>query len=510
MKNNFSIALMLLVTNVFAQGPSINWQRSLGGSSDDYANDVHQTADGGYIVAGYSMSNNWYVSGNHGGKDYWIVKQDIGGTPQWSYCFGGTDDDVATSVQQTSDNGYIVAGYSRSADGNITAHHGLAGIEDYWIIKLTGGGILQWQISLGGTNYDAAFSVQQTTDHGYIIAGLTESADGDVTINHGNSDYWVVKLSSTGALLWQKTYGGTSYDNANSIQQTSDGGFIIAGSSYSADGDATFNHGVADYWIVKTNPTGIVQWQKSYGGTNVEIATFIRQTTDNGFIIAGYTDSYDGDVTPNYSPSEFWIVKTDTAGTIQWQKPMGGQGTDVAYAVDQTADGGYILAGISSSQGGDVIGYHAVNDCWIAKLNSTGNILWSQCYGGQWDEGATAIHQTADGGYIFAGHAMPNSGDVTGNSGGHDYWIVKLNAPVGINEISDPAPILIFPNPANNSFTVNGNEGKLISMFNAMGELVFSHEMMKGDNVIDVSSFADGIYFVRMENGKQAKVVVQH
>ena len=182
---------------------------------------------------------------------------------QWAKCYGGSEYDAALSIQQTTDGGYIVAGLSLSNDNDVSGNHGG---EDYWIVKLTSTGSIEWQKSLGGSGEDRASSVIQTTDGGYIIAGTSNSNDGDVSGNHGRDDYWIVKLSSTGILEWQKSLGGSGDDDANSIQQTTDGGYIIAGGSNSNDGDVSGNHGSDDYWIVKLAPSGSIEWQKSLGG----------------------------------------------------------------------------------------------------------------------------------------------------------------------------------------------------------------------------------------------------
>ena len=489
-----------------AQAPAIQWQKSLGGSSDEYANDIQITYDGGYITAGYALSNNGNVSGNHGGKDYWVVKLDASGNIQWQKSYGGSRDDEAFSLYQSTDSGYVVAGYSMSDDGDITNHHGGTDTSDYWIVKLNAGGTIQWENSFGGTDYDAAASIQQTADSGYIVAGFTQSVNGDITLNHGNSDYWILKLTATGTIQWQHAYGGTSWDNATSIQQTADSGFIVAGNAYSADGDVSFNHGLSDYWMLKLNATGTIQWEKSYGGSDNEYPYNVRQTAGNGYIIAGQTVSTDGDVTQHYAPPEYWIVKTDPAGTIQWEKSYGGQGSDYAGAVEQTNDGGYIAAGTTSSFDFDVTGNHGVNDCWIVKSDSAGAIQWELCYGGPWDDGATSIHQTTDGGYIFAGHSMLTGGDVTNNNGAHDFWIVKLNATVGMNEITGSSNITIYPNPAKNEITVyakNFPEGTVFTVTDRAGKEILTGRLNNKSSRIAIDKLTPGIYIFRAGQFKQ-------
>jgi len=233
---------------------------------------------------------------------------------------------------------------------------------------------IEWQKALGGSSGDYAYSVQQTTDGGYIVAGNTGSNNGDVSGNNGNADYWVVKLISTGNIEWQKAFGGSSTEFAESIQQTTDGGYIVAGYSFSDDGDVFGNNGSDDYWIIKLNSVGDTLWTKTLGGTSRDWANSIQQTTDGGYIIAGWTQSNDMDVAGNKGGADYWIVKLDSVGTIEWQKALGGTADEQAQAVLQTTDGGYIIAGFTDSNNGDVSGNNGLNDYWIVKLSSTSAI----------------------------------------------------------------------------------------------------------------------------------------
>jgi len=406
--------------------PDISFDKYLGGSNEDTAYSIQQTSDGGYIVTGYTFSNNGDVSWNHGLGDYWIVKLNDKGELEWQKCLGGSSYDWAKSIQQTSDGGYIVAGYTWSNDGDVFGNHGSY---DYWIVKLNGNGELEWQKCLGGTCYEKAYSIQQTSDGGYIVAGYTGSNDGDVSGNHGSRDYWIVKLDETGNIQWQKCLGGSDDDTAYSIQQTSDGGYIVAGYTCSNDGDISGNHGGnywGDYWIVKLNDKGELEWQKCLGGSDDDTAHSIQQTTDGGYIVAGYTWSNDGDVSWNHGRSDYWIVKLNESGELEWQKSLGGSDDDWPHSIQQTTDGGCIVAGYASSNDGYVFGNHGNIDSWIVKLNAKGELKGQKCLGGSDDDFALSIQQTLDGGYIIAGRTKSNDGDVSGNHGSYDYWIVKL------------------------------------------------------------------------------------
>jgi len=407
-----------------AQAPSIEWQRCLGGTNTDIAQSIQQTSDGGFIVAGGTESNDGDVSGNHGAYDYWVVKLNSSGDIEWQKCLGGTDWDKAYSIQQTSDGGFIVSGYIGSNDGDVSGNHGY---DDAWVVKLNSSGDIEWQKCLGGTDNDFANSIQQSNDGGFIVAGFKESNESDMSGNHGAIDALVVKLNSSGDIEWQKCLGGTDYDSAHSIQQISDGGFIVAGRTRSNNGDVSGNHGACDAWVVKLNSSGDIEWQKCLGGTDNDYANSIQQTSDGGFIVAGGTHSNDGDVSGNHGRDDAWVVKLNSTGDIEWQKCLGGTDNDFANSIQQSSDGGFIVAGETKSNDGDVSGNHGVYDYWVVKLNSSGDIEWQKCLGGTDYDYAYSIHQTSDGGFIVAGNTASNDGDVSGNHGASDAWVVKLN-----------------------------------------------------------------------------------
>jgi hypothetical protein len=419
-----SIVTLLSVTFSLAQ-PTVQWQKSVGGTGNDYAESIQQTNDGGYIVVGISYSNDGDVSGNQGASDCWVVKLNAFGTIEWEKSMGGSGDDNARLIQQTNDGGYIFIGPSDSNDGDVSGNHGNL---DYWAVKLTSTGVIEWQKSLGGTGYEYAQYIQQTSDGGYIAAGSSFSNDGDVSGNHGGFDCWVVKLNNEGTIVWQKSLGGLSNDEAESIQQTNDGGFILAGHSDSNDGDVSGNHGGPDYWVVKLSSIGTIEWQKSLGGSGSDQAKSVQQTNDGGYIVAGYTSSNDGDVSVNYGYLDYWVVKLNSLGTIEWQKTLGGSDFDLAQSIQQTNDGEYIVAGYSYSNDVDVQSSQGNQDFWVVKLSNIGTIEWEKSLGGSGLENASSIQQTNEGGFIVAGSSNSNDGDVSGNQGNFDYWVVQLKS----------------------------------------------------------------------------------
>ena len=338
---------------------------------------------------------------------------------------GDRGDERATDIQTTDDEGYIIAGYTDSGSSEYS---------NYLIAKLDYFGDIIWQKEYGGKDFDEALSIQTTNDGGYIVAGTTESSDGDVSGAHGDEDGWIIKLNSNGDIEWQKCLGGSSRDYANSIRQTFDGGYIVAGSTESSDGDVIGSPGDTDGWIVKLSNIGDIEWQKLYGGTNADCAYSIQTTNDGGSVVAGITESNDGDVFGNHGDWDAWIMKLDHEGGLEWQKCLGGSSRDYANSIRQTFDGGYIICGGTESNDGNVIGYHADEDGWVVKLSASGAVEWQKCVGGSKYDRLGSIQAAEDGGYIAAGYTKSNDGDVSGNNGGYDAWVVKLS-PIGDLEV---------------------------------------------------------------------------
>ena len=245
---------------------------------------------------------------------------------------------------------------------------------------------MQWRNSIGGVWSDRAYSISQTLDEGYIVAGSAytdgSSSSGDLGGCNGHYEAWIVKLDVLGDIVWQNCLGGSNYEHAYSIQQTNDGGYVFAGNSSSNDGAVSGNNGAYDYWVVKLDASGNIAWQKCLGGSGEETASSIQQTADGGYIVAGNSSSNDGDVSSNNGGADYWIVKLDALGNISWQKSLGGSSSDKANSIEQTIDGGYIVAGESFSNDGNVTGNNGAMDYWIVKLDPSGNIAWQKSLGG--------------------------------------------------------------------------------------------------------------------------------
>lgn len=335
---------------------NLQWNKTYGGSKDDRGQSLVQTDDGGYAITGYAMSDDGDGSNNEGFHDNWVVKLDATGTIEWEKSFGFSGHDHSYDIVQTDDNGFFFVGFlditSARADGNtekgnssLTAH----GVGEFWGTKIDPRGDLQWRGYFGGTNNDRAHAVVQSDDGGFVLSGFTESDDYDISDTRGSYDFWIVKVDRNGNLLWELSFGGTGIDISQDIAKTDDGGYVIAGHTFSSDPDISINNGESDMWLVKTDSTGNLEWEKTYGGTGFDAAQAVIASKDGGFIVVGNSKSSDMDVESNAGENDMWAIKTDSNGKIVWQKTFGGSGLDFGFDVLESEGGGIVMIGETAS-----------------------------------------------------------------------------------------------------------------------------------------------------------------
>ena len=451
MKRNIltSLVLVLITISLYAQDPNILWQRTLGGSAEEYLSSIIKTSDGGFIVGGRSDSD---ISGDklensRGGNDYWVLKADSNGIIEWQKTLGGNEDDRLNSIFQTSDGGYILAGLSASGISGDKTEASKGG-SDYWIIKLNASGNIEWQKTLGGDGGDNATDILQTLDGGYLVIGnSTSSISGDRTIyNSDMQDVWILKLNSTGNINWQKAFSLVDYTYSAGLDFTADGGYIIG-----------FFHSEQNlYGAWKIDSLGNRLWEKWYGGGPITFMTDIKQTNDSGYILTGFSDSEAGGIKSEDSQSfDYWIIKVDQDGEVEWENTIGGAFGEGCYTTLQSSEGGYFVTGYSDSPiSGDKTENSIGNssDYWIIKLNEQGIIEWQNTIGGTDSERIPFGTQLNDGSYIVGGQSESNiSGDKTENSrGGYDFWIIKHAQTLGLEENSFSTAITLYPNPTKN------------------------------------------------------------
>ncbi|UPT70871.1 MAG: T9SS type A sorting domain-containing protein [Flavobacterium sp. JAD_PAG50586_2] len=344
----------------------------------------------------------------------------------WEKTYGGIKFENANALKKTNDGGYIIAGYSTTGFGGSSNFNQMG--QDWWVMKIDSLGAVIWEKTYGGTGDELLFSINPTADGGYIMSGHTGSSNGDVTSNHGMNDIWVVKIDGIGTIQWQKTIGGSNFEISGDAVQCADGGYLVCGSTRSHDGDAVLNPAGFDdnSYIIKLDSFGVIQWQKFYGGTLADALKKIVEVND-GFVLCGMTTSNDINVSGNHGGFDYWIVKIDSLGNLLWQKTLGGTLNDSAMDIEKTNDDGFIVAGYSYSTNGNITGNHGDDDAWIVKLSSDGNIQWQRAYGGTNTDRASDISVTRDG-YAFAGYSLSTDGDVTSSVAGYQGWVVKIDS----------------------------------------------------------------------------------
>ncbi|PSR53061.1 hypothetical protein AHMF7605_05735 [Adhaeribacter arboris] len=427
---------------------SSQWNKRFGGSGTDNFTRVIRTKDGGYLLGGHSPSSvsGDKTQGSRGGNDYWLVKTDALGNKQWDKRFGGDDDDNLNALIATADGGYLLGGNSVSVIAGDKSQ-GSRGNKDYWVVKVNANGVKQWDKRFGGTLDDDLRALIQLSNGDYILAGHSLSGDnGDKTVeNWGATDYWVVKISSTGNKIWDKRYGGTGDDWLEAAVLNTDGSLLLGGRSTSGqNGDKTQpSRGGRDYWVIKINANGAKQWDKRFGGSlNDDLQTLIR-TSDGNYLVGGTSGSYaSGDHSQtNQGGTDYWLVKMNSSGTKLWDKRFGGTDVEELQSLIQTNDGGYLLGGRSNSgnSGDKSQGSQGGYDYWIVKTNNSGTKQWDKRFGGNADDNLRSVVQTTDGGYLLGGRSESDlSGDRTQpTQGGTDYWLVKVS-PTG-GAIAPPA-----------------------------------------------------------------------
>lgn len=418
-------------SNPREQDIEIDFITTLGGSKNESAQAVVNTTDGGYAVLGHTQSMDGDVlNKSNESYDYWLLKFDANNQLQWQKTYGGSDDDRGVDLIQTSDNGYAVIGKSKSSDLEVSEN---AGFDDFWVSKLDSSGAIIWEYSFGFAGSDTPYSIIQTNDNGYLLSGVLDvsasNGQGDrklILSRHAGGDFWVIKLNASGVKQWSNYYGGSFTDTAYDAIQTEDDGYIIIGSSDSDDVDITNNLGSYDFWILKISATGTLVWEKSFGGSEIDEAYGISQAADGNYLIVGDTRSNDLNISQNNGAADLWIIKITPEGTLLWEKTFGGSSFDVGRSVSKTQDNGFLISGSSRSTDGSLTSNKGQNDAWIIKINSSGNLVWQKTIGGSEVDFFYDAVELNDQTIIAVGDSNSSNEDIYDNNGFTDLLLLKL------------------------------------------------------------------------------------
>ncbi len=407
--------------------------KTFGGSGEETAQAIISTSDGGYAVLGFTNS----IDGDIQNKsipvnDYWLLKFDAQGNLQWNNTYGGSKDDRGQSLVQTSDGGFALTGYAMSDDGDGSLNNGF---HDNWVLKVDAFGTLEWEKSFGFSGHDHSYDIIETQDGGLFFTGFLDitsaRADGNTEksntlTRHGVGEFWGTKIDATGELQWRGYFGGTNNDRSHAVVEAEDGGFVMAGFSESIDFDISNTQGSYDFWLVKVDVPGNLLWERSFGGSGIDISYDIAKTLDGGYVITGNTFSTDGDVSNSNGESDFWLVKVNHAGNMVWEHTYGGSGFDAAQAVIASKNGGYFIVGNSKSSDKDANVNYGENDIWLIKTDDLGNLVWQKSFGGTGLDFAFDIVENSDGSIILVGETSGDDFQDTVSKGKSDVVLIKV------------------------------------------------------------------------------------
>ncbi|HEY0092303.1 MAG TPA: hypothetical protein VGB43_07450 [Flavobacterium sp.] len=421
----------------------LQWSKSYGGSLDEKISGSAATPDGGMLVIGYTESNDGDVIKSHAMLDIWLAKIDSNGNLEWNKTIGGSNDDYGMSINATNDGNFIIAGYTASNDEDVP---GNTGMHDFYLTKINIGGDIIWSRNYGFMSHDHAHKIIATSDGGYFVAGYADYAGIDdngagnggighemkgsslaSNVQHGVGEFFGIKTDSNGILEWYRYFGGTMNDRVNDIVESDDGGFLMAGFTESNDFDVIGSKGSYDYWIIKLSHNGDLHWKNNYGGSGIDQAFTIAKTNNNSYLVTGRSNSSDGDISNPLGNFDAWVIHINDHGELLWNKSFGGPDFDVALSIKKFTNDNFVVVGNTrgSFEGSTVQGD---NDFWLFEIDNMPNtaIHWQKTFGGSGIDIATDFAKTSNNSLMIVGESQSNDFDVPENKGGIDLWSIKL------------------------------------------------------------------------------------
>lgn len=494
-------------------------QKCFGGTKDERTFGPQLTSDGGLLLVGTTNSDDGDVAGLHDTlQDVWVAKLDAAWNIEWQRCLGGSQVDFGFQGFEAG-NGYMIVSYTSSNDGDVSGNHGDL---DYWVVRLNMAGEIVWQKTIGGLSADHVQFSTLATDLSVVIAGYSDSNDGDFGENKGGLDVWITKVDTLGSIVWNKNYGGSDDDIGEVINRCSDGGYIVAAASSSSDGnvdgcDSTFNT-----WVVRLDANGDLLWQKCLGGSDAEQGVNAMEASDGSIVALSFTASNDGDVSGNHGSWDYWLTRLDSQGNLLWQKCYGGSDIEFPLGLMETPAHHFILGGFTYSMDGQVTGNAGSSDGWLVEADENGNLTWAQCAGGTGSEVMWMVCFLDSSTMLFSGTTDSNDGDVSGNHGANDIWLIKYSLTTTVSSINHPPPLMlrVLTNPVADqldiSLTAASPAMVRVNLINEAGQLVIMKnnvQAVAGELTLslDCSLLPSGFYHLLVGNEtvlQQEKIVI--
>ncbi len=501
------LVLLISVLQQWSFAQSVEWVKNYGGTARERVYHANPTVDGGMILCGFSLSNDNDFAATAGDWDAYVMKLDAKGVKQWVKLFSGSGADIALPVFQTKDGGYMVGIWSDSKDGDFSGQNGDS---DIIAMKLDANGNQVWKKYFGGSGFDSISSISETSDGGFILAGETNSKDGDFTNNNGEIDIAIIKIDANGTKKWAKTFGGSLTDSPYSIAIGVDNAIYITGTSESEDVDFTQNIGLEDFILIKMSNDGKTHWLKHFGGTGDDDAWRIKTLKDSSLIIVGTSTSTDGHFTKNYGERDAQIMKIDTSGKVLWTKNYGGTSNDLISDVRETADGGLLFLGSSDSEDFDLPKPYGLADYFAIHTDSKGNKRWTKNYGGSEADFGRYIVSGVNNSFYLVGYGQSNTNDFPKRYGDFDIQIIKIkNDFVSVSAMNWDFDIKTYPNPLkvndllNVSFHSEISTLVQINIINLMGQKCFTQKIQanEGKNNFEIPlQLTTGMYSIQLQS----------
>ncbi len=524
LSNILIIALSTFFQPAKAQAPNIQWQKCIGGSDDDFIQNIIKLHDGNYLSCGATASTDGNFNAKHGSYDAFLMKTDGAGNIIWKKTYGGSGVDLFFNMAEASNGNIYAIGSTTSNDGQVHGNHGGDNYGDVWVAIINSSGKLLSQHCYGGSGDEYALGITLTSDNKVVFAAETNSNDGDVSNNHGDSDGWVVKLKSNGSIKWETTIGDTTYDNMYTIAVVN-GNYLVTGTKATLSSLSTDNlPRYYDAHAAFIDHSGNIIWYHIYGGSGSDDCNGSVLTSDGNAVLAGHTSSHDGDV-PDNNGFNSWVWKIDVAngGNILWETYFGVVAdTAAGFNVFQTSDGGFVVVGAIAPNLEEPI---STWDSYIGKVDANGTLLWTKQFGGSDFEAINGGVEELDGSLLLVGETVSNDGDVSGNHGGpEDCWVVNLSdegEKLSFPENSSSLELKSYPNPFSTSTTISfslaQSENASLKIFDMEGRLIrvlANDAMSEGTHLLtwDVrdengNAVTAGIYFLKMQTANESETI---
>jgi len=499
----FSINLIILWQKCESQTPTILWERTYGGSEDEEGSSINLDSLGNIYVFGYSKSIDNDVSNPMGGSDFWLLKTDEFGSILSNKNFGDFRTDAGKGSCQTSDGGFILCGETSSY--NLPGFHGgNFGTLDVYVVKVDSLLNLQWHQCYGSLGDESGIEIKNSGDGGFVfLADVSLNSFGSVPGFYGMHDWWVNKIDSNGNVVWSKCIGGTGLDVPTSLIVLPDRSIVVTGANGSSDGDVTCDPDKTCR-VVKLDSNGNFVWDRCYGGSSSEMGYDIVEGINGGFYVAALTSSNDGDVLGHIGGNDIWLFQADSLGNITWSRCFGGSNTDSPVSISKTSDGGLLVCGKSTSHPSPSLPFDAI----IIKTDSVGNLEWQTFLGGSdWDEGLYA-KETSDHNFVVTGFTKSNDGDISFNHGNKDIWVVKLEAPVSIEDIPDFRSLsyIIKKSSISLFFDSKTSNELYMNLFDLVGHQLLNSKytsLVGENNLVIPVNILPGVYIVKIRSKKE-------